>query len=68
MQTTAHPINAAEISSRLGTPSCLTRAAVITGPVIAPMLPPAAMAPNRRLALSLSNTSVMKLQNTLTTK
>ena len=63
---TAKPKKIAEISNRLVAPKWIANAAVNTGPMSAPVVPPAAMNPNNRFACAELNVSTIKLQNTET--
>ena len=67
MQITAASRKQAEIGSNKAGPISGAALVVINGPAIAPVLPPAAIKPNRRRAWVLVNRSAMKLQNTETT-
>ena len=58
----AKPDAAISISPLL--PTVLTKAVAISGPITPPMLPPAAMKPNSRLAWVREKISDMKDQNT----
>jgi hypothetical protein len=60
-------IKAADTSSRPCTPTACTDRAVIVGPTSAPLLPPAAIMPNRRRACACSKLSAMAVQNKETT-
>ena len=62
--TIATPSNAAATTSSGATPISSTRLRVMSGPAIAPAVPPSAMTGNRRRACCWSQMSAMKLQNT----